>query len=140
MQEQITNEPEPGWCVTVMRPGTALCSPCSFYTSSPPSPFFSLCHLASLSPLYPLIAPPRLFTSLLPYLILVLNASLFYCPLPFYVPFALLSLFQFPPLAIPYRLSLLLLFSLLSLPISSPRFLIPLLSLSPYLLFSCPPL
>lgn len=39
--------PPPGCFVTVMRPGTALCSPCSFYTSSPPSPFLSSCHLHS---------------------------------------------------------------------------------------------
>lgn len=40
-----------GCCVTVMRPGMALCSPCSFYTSSPPSPFLSFCHLHSLGSL-----------------------------------------------------------------------------------------
>lgn len=52
MQEQITNEPEPGCCVTVMRPGTALCSPCTFLHLLPSLSFFLL-----LSPGLPPLSP-----------------------------------------------------------------------------------
>lgn len=89
MREQITNEPEPDWCVTVMRPGTALCSPCTFYTSSPPSPFFSpSCHLSSLpcplsTPLllcvlYPPLSPPRLNSSYCPQLFFIILSCLLF--------------------------------------------------------------
>lgn len=135
---QITNEPAPGWRVTVMRPGTALCSPCSFYTSSPPSPFF-----LPLSPPLPLSPVPSPCPSSSLYLSssLSLNApslplpSTFLCPICPPLPpsiahsplFLIMSSFTaplFPPLLL----------------ISSLPFLIPLLFLSCYLLFSCRPL
>lgn len=134
MQEQITNEPEPGCCVTVMRPGTALCSPCTFCTSSLPSPFFSSCHLASLPCPLSMIPPHPPSISVPPNPPMVkfrlLPLSLYFS---FYSDLFFLS-FSCHPIRVLFHLSLAVPF-LVSLLILS-LFLIPLLS---YLHWSCPP-
>lgn len=78
MQEQITNEPEPGCCVTVMRPGTALCSPCTFYTTSPPfsSLFFLFFFILLPSLSCPLSLPSPLFSISLPQYLLTVKLYL----------------------------------------------------------------
>lgn len=80
-----------------MRPGTALCSPCTFLTPPPPS-LYSFSPLVT-SPLFPILSTPpyALPPPLSPPL---LSAALQHCPLLLFLPSVLFSCFSISPLTI----------------------------------------